>query len=614
MRQRTRFIHIFFFLAILSIFAFGPGSVKVSAEVSVEASLSHLSFPVNNAARLTITVTGTRQSADIELPKIDNIRLRNRGTSSQFSMINGSISSSVSYNYIVQAVTPGAYTIPSLQIEVEGKSYSTKPIHFQVTASGQQPTGYSGKSGPTTEEIAFLRISEKTARHYSGEIVPLTIKAYFAQAYRADINSLPVLSGDGVVMAQLDDKPKQTEESVNGRMYHVLTWETSLSGIKVGDHPIHFSLDATLLIPQKRRGLSPFGGSSLFDDSFFEDSAFDSFFGGHQRKPIVSVSPEIIFKVLSLPTDQQPDDFTGAIGHFELGVSATPMAVEIGEPISLTMEISGTGNFDRVEAPVFPESPDWKTYAPTSNFSDQGRSFSGTKVFEQAIVAKNGSATTIPPLSFSYFDPDQQKYITKTSEALAIQLKNGATANQVVPAQPVAKPQQHIADQPAPSANILGLAPIHLEAGSYHKNIVPLFKKGWVAALCSLCLLLLLTLLGLKARQYKLEKHPEIAQNKQKRLLLEHDLKALEQAQATGDGISFLSCGRKAIQNQLGLLWDMEAAAISLADVSSRLNSDSALIGLFRVADEAAYGGSTLSGQELQDYYLALKAELEKLL
>jgi hypothetical protein len=569
---------------------------------------------VDKAARLTITITGTSRNVDIQLPEIDNIRLHNQGSSSQIRVVNSAISSSISHNYLVEADQPGRYTIPSITVSTGGKSYASQPLHFQVTPVGRQPSGHAGSTGQKAGELAFIRISEKSAGHYSGEIVPLTIKAYFTQAYRADINSLPTLDGDGVVMAQLQDKPRQTEESVNGRMYHVLTWDTSLSGVKVGEHPIHFTLDATLLIPKNRRPLSPFGGSSLFDDSFFNDSAFDSFFGSHQRKPIVSVSPRIVFTVLPLPSENQPDNFTGAIGDFDLKVAATPLEVEIGEPITLTMEISGTGNFDRVEPPVFPESPDWKTYSPTSNFVQQRRNYSGTKLFEQAVVARSGAVTGIPALSFSYFDPREKKYITKTSGPVTIALQKPAGPAVGQPVQPVAPPAQPPPPPTATATTIAGLAPIHLETGTYRPRIVPLVENGWWRTGSILSLVALLAVVVFRLRQRNIEKHPERARQRQIKFLLENDLKMVEQAQAAGDGIAFLTLGRRAIQNQLGLLWHIEPAALSLADIKSRLKADSPLIAIFSAAEEAAYGGATLSEAKMQDYLVTLKMELEALL
>lgn len=609
MRQQLIFFKIIFFMAVIGFGTFGPCTLQAYAEVEVEASLSHLSFPQDKAARLTITITGRSRNTDIDLPQIDGIRMHNRGQSSQISVVNGAMSSSISHNYLVQAEKPGLYSIPSIEVSVGGKSYSTKPISFEVSPAGQQLRGYSGKTDQPEAEIAFIRTSS-TGNHYPGEIVPFTIKAYFTQEYRADINSLPALRGDGVVMSQLQDKPKQTEELVNSRKYHVLTWETSLSGIKVGEHPMSFSLDATLLIPQKRRSRSPFGGSSLFDDSFFSDS----FFGSHQRKPIVSVSPEVVFNVLPLPTESQPDNFTGAIGDFDLEVAVTPVDVEIGEPMTLTMKISGTGNFDRVEAPIFPESPNWKTYSPTSNFSEQGKHYAGTKAFEQAVVVRSEAVSELPSLSFSYFNPEEKRYITQTSKAVAINVKNPVSQTIAQPVLPVRQASQQPVKETTTTPSIEGLAPIHLETGNFHARIIPLFKSSWLIAVCTLCILLLLLLFVLKMRQQNIERHPEIQLKKQKKLLLENDLKKIEQAQVTGDRPSFLSLCRTAIKNQLGLLWNIEPAALSLADIKSRLEADSQLIEIFSVAEEAAYGGASLTSQKMQEYYTTLKTELEELL
>ncbi|NOR24613.1 MAG: hypothetical protein GQ542_09505, partial [Desulforhopalus sp.] len=208
----------------------------------------------------------------------------------------------------------------------------------------------------------------------------------------------------------------------------------------------------------------------------------------------------------------------------------------------------------------------------------------------------------------------EKRYITKTSNAVAINLKKPATPATAQPIQPVAQTRQQPTTETIPASTIVGLAPIHLETGTYHDRIVPLFRNSWVIALCGLCVLLLLALFVLKIRQRNIEKHPEIQRQRQKKLLLESDLKKVEQAQAIGDGPSFLSSGRTAIQNQLGLLWHIEPAALSLADVRSRLDVDSQLIDIFSAAEEAAYGGATLTNKKMQDYFITLKTELEELL
>ena len=620
MQQRQRCIlgRALTCLIVLGLCLFGSGLVRATAAVRVEAALSPVSFAQDQAAMLAITVTGISRSADIDLPEIAHLQLRRQGTSSRLSVVNGDFSSSVSYTYLVQADQPGNYTIPALTVSAGGESTATEPINFTVTQAGQgtqQPSGYSTPDHEEAGEIAFLRISP-TGSHYPGEIVPLTIKAYFTQAYRADINSLPTLHGDGVIMAPLPDKPQQTEESVQGRMYHVLTWQTNLSGIKAGQHPISLALDATLLIPQKRAARSPMGGG-FFEDPFFNDSAIDNFFGRTEQKPIVSVSPEVVFTVVPLPTTGQPAEFTGAIGDFSLQVTAAPTEVEIGEPITLTMEVSGTGNFDRVEPPKVPESADWKTYAPSAKFVEQGNSSTGTKIFEQAIVAKNAAGSPMLPLSFSYFNPQQKRYITITAAMPDLHIKKPAALPAAKPGQPVV-PTPATQAQPTPpqalAPRVGGLAPLQLETGSFHQDILPLYTARWLLVLGGTLVLLLLTLIWLKIYRQKVARHPEIEQQRQKRLQLAKDLQKIEQAQAEGDNQSFLILARTAIQNQLGILWHIEPAALSLTDIKSRLPAGEELVEIFQAADEAAYGGASLSPQKTQAYTLILKKKLEELL
>ena len=608
MRLRWVLFHILIGLTIL-----GCNTPEAEANLSVEASLSHLSFAVDEGTVLSITVNGSGRISSIDLPEIDGISFSSRGQSSRINIINGSVSSSLTNNYLIQAEKPGIYTLPPIKVSAGGDSTTTKPMSFEVTAAAAAPGPTPGRSDRSAApgDVAFIRVSEVSS-HYPGEIVPVTIKAYFKQDFRTDINSLPVLQGDGVVMPQLREKPTQSQERVNGETYNVLTWDTTLSGIKEGSHHLSFTLDASLLIPQRRQGRSLFGGGGLFDDSMFNDPLFDSFFGGYQKKPISVKSPQIVFEVNPLPTKGRPANFTGAIGIFELKVTANHQELEVGEPLTLTMTISGRGNFDRVDAPIFPDSPDWKTYSPTSSTADQG--ISGAKTFEQAIVAKNSTVKEIPALSFSYFDPDQKSYVTRTSSPINITVKTSSAPPpaQTVPTVAAAQQPKAVADNV--KKGMEGLAPIHLETGRFQQNIVPLFQKSWFLALCALFIVVLVALFLASIRQQRIEKNPERVRLRLKRDQLSEDLKKIEQAKATGDGVAFLALSRNAIQNQLGRLWNMEPNAISLADLRTRLQPASHLLEIFRAADEATYGGAPPSIDKMQDYLGKLRQELEDML
>ncbi len=394
--------------------------------------------------------------------------------------------------------------------------------------------------------------------------------------------------------------------------YNVLVWKTVLSGIKAGRHPLTFTMDASLLVAQKRRQMSPFGGG-MFDDPGFDDPFLDSFFGGYQRKPMSVVSPEAVFSVVPLPTADQPKNFTGAIGDFTIRVTANRQEAEVGEPLTLRVEIAGSGNFDRVEAPVFPDSPDWKTYAATSSSSpEQDDSAFGAKVFEQAIVARNNSATAIPALSFSYFDPVRKSYVTRTSEPIAIRLQQSAAPVAPPPAAKAAEPPRP--EAPVKSGLLFeGMAPLHVETGDFVPAIVPLFARAWFLGVLAAAVLLLAAIGLWRLNLARLARHPEVVLRRQQKELLASDLRQVEQARASGNSLEFLDLCRTAIQNQMGLSWQTAPTAISLADLRNRLRPDSPLLEIFGTAGEAAYGGATLSPEKMRDYLDKMKKELETL-
>jgi hypothetical protein len=583
--------------------------IPARAEVSVKASLSHHSFPVNRAAQLSITIRGSSSSATIQLPDIKNVTFHSQGQSTQVNIVNGNYSSSLTRSYMVQVAEPGKYTIPPIRVNDSGKTFSTKAINFEATPAGTLANSSAGSEKTTVNDIAFIRIAQ-SGNHFTGEMVPVTIKAYFREKYRFSQIDRPVLKGDGVVMSPLPEEPEQTRESLGGSWYNVISWKTALSGIKTGKHPISFTLNCSLIFTQQRRSLSPFGGNSLFDDSFF-----NNFLSGYQRKSVTLTSGELSFNVIPIPGENQPADFSGAIGDFTMQVKVTPIEIEIGEPLTLTIDISGKGNFDRVNAPSFPKSPQWKTYAPTAEFTRQGNIFSGTKKFEQAVIAKTDKARNIPSLSFSYFNPHKRKFFTINSGEIPIKVQQ---ANQPVQKQPVVSTPQHqqqITTTPsAPVAEVTGLAPMYLKPGSFHRQIVPLFQKSWFIALSVLCFLVLLTLIFLRIRLNSISRNPEIRRRQLALQLLAKDLHSVERAKTSGDNLTFLMACRTTIQNMLGFIWHTEPAAISLEDIRTRLENDSQLITIFEAAGQAAYGGETLSDKQMQHYSTILKTELETLL
>ncbi len=612
-RQRTRRAAGRLFAVLLFLAVAGPVVTGwCRSETTVSASLSPAQFPVDAGAALTVTVNGSR-SADVHLPSVPGLSFQGRGKSTRIQMINGSFSSSLSMTYLVQAERPGKYTIPPISVSADGSTLTTRPIALEVTQGGGSSQGSAAPPTATrlrageADKVAFLRISEMKDTSWVGEVLPIRIKAYFRQGIRASLNALPVINDDGFVMPQLDQKPIQTEETVNGIPYSVLTWDSSISAVKEGRHSLTVELEATLLFPRQRRNSFPgFGDQDPLQDDFFQN-----FFGGFDSKTVKVASKPITIEARQLPTANQPPDFSGAIGHFNLSVQSKPTQVEVGDPITLTMTVSGSGNFDRVDTPKFPEDPRWKTYPPSAEFKQGDSPSQGSKKFEQAIVVKDDGVTEIPPVSFVYFNPETEKYVTLTSAAIPLAVhhsKQEAAAASAVPGPPAAavkaEPESH---------GIAGLAPIHLRMGTLQKKIVPLFARGWFDLLLALCAVLLLAVFLWKARLRYLRNNPELCRKKEMHELLAKNMALIDEAANSNDSRRYLATCRKAIQEVLGRQWRIEPSAITLADLQTRLQPSSGLITVFAAAEQGAYADFTLSPAQIHEYAEHIHKELSEL-
>ncbi len=557
---------------------------------------------------------------------MDGLIFQRRGQSSQHQFVNGTLSSSLSIIFEVEALRPGTFTIPPVSVTVDGKQLQTQAITFEVTPAaagipqqGQQGGGVSSSplAGEERGQMAFLRISPVKEKSYSGEVLPVEIKAYFRQGLRASLNSAPRLNGDSFLFTQSKQEPVQSQEMVGNVPYSVLTWTGTLSGIKEGRRPLSVAVDATLLLPARNRPHLPRGG-----DPFFGNDLFADLFNQQQlqEKKIRIVSRDMTLTVLPLPAEGRPAGFSGAIGHFELQVKAQPRDVGPGDPITLTMTVQGTGNFDRVDAPVLSQPEGWKSYPPSAKLTPGVTPGQGSKVFEQAIIAKGMDTTAIPPLSFSFFDPESGKYQTLRSEPIPLHL-NGVEnaekyAEEAVREQAAAekvRPRQDEGQGVSETGGI-SLAPQHLQLGSLQQGLIPLITRTGFQLVVLVLLLLLAAVILFKVRARRLAGNPALWRRREMTRLLDLRLREMKEGRERGDSRDFLAACRKAMQEQLGLLWQTEPGAITLADLRQRLAGDSELIPLFATAESGAYVQSRLSPREMAEYAGKLEQELRRLL
>jgi len=143
-----------------------------------------------------------------------------------------------------------------------------------------------------------------------------------------------------------------------------------------------------------------------------EDSAFGALFGRRWvESPREFPVERLSLRVLPLPPDGRPPDFSGAVGRFALDTEIRPTDVAVGDLISVISRVRGKGPLEGIAPPAIAAGPHFKAYdARAVEAPDQpGRAF------ERVLVPLSTNAAAVPAVTFSFFDPHSRSYETATN-------------------------------------------------------------------------------------------------------------------------------------------------------------------------------------------------------
>src|SRR4030095_15929802 len=426
-----------------------PSSLlALSADVSVDAKLSHRVSEVGAPMHVEIHVSGGEVEEGAPSIKVNGLDINFVGPSrsSRLEIINGRMKSSVDTTYIYQvtAEREGDFTIPAVSLQVGGRTYTTEQIALKVQKEG-------ARSGESAKAIAFAEVDVEKKTAHVGEVVPVEVRLYLTAGVRAEVTSAIEIPGDGFTV-QKAPEPLQQSEMRNGREYNVFTYRTVMTPSKAGKltvGPTEIPFVAQVPLPgQRRRG--SFGGT-VFDD-FFNMGGFS------ERRRFDAKAPAGEIDVKPLPAEGRPKIFSGAVGHFSFQAEGSPTRLKVGDPITMRLKVSGTGNFDRVTAPTMENGKGWQAYDASEKFEPvDPLKTTGSKTFELPIVP-DGPYHETPTFSFAFFDPKAEKYVTLRSKPQAVPI--GGVPPAPAPAKPEivsTVPQEPAKTESKPATDLLGL-------------------------------------------------------------------------------------------------------------------------------------------------------------
>jgi hypothetical protein len=420
--------------------------VALTADVSVDAKMSHRVSEVGAPMQLEIQVSGGEVDEGAPVVKADGLDINFVGPSHsrRIEIINGRMKSSVDTTYVYQvtAEREGDFTIPAVSLKIDGKTYNTRPIALKIQKG-------SARGGGAASAIAFAEIDVEKKTACVGEAIPVEVRLYIRAGVRPEVSAMIEIPGDGFTV-QKTPEPRQQSEMRDGNEYAVFTYRTIITPSKAGKLSIGPSeIPFVAQVPRPRESrLRSFGGT-VFEDIF--DFA--------ERRRYNAKAPAVELEVKPLPTEGRPQNFSGAVGHFSFQGEGSPTRLKVGDPVTMRLKVSGTGNFDRMTAPKMENDKGWQAYDASEKFEPvDSLKTTGTKTFELPIVP-DGPHRETPTFAFAYFDPKAEKYVTLRSKPQALMIEGAAVAP--VPTKPEivsTAPQEPPKTEAKPATDLLGLS------------------------------------------------------------------------------------------------------------------------------------------------------------
>jgi hypothetical protein len=343
--------------------------------------------------------------------------------SRNFSIVNGDVSYTNSYSFIVRARKKGLLNIPPALITVNGRQIQSNSLKIPVggSAAGPQPYADDKEDAKSSGDI-FLKASVNKKEAVEGEAVLVTYKLYVRAV---DINNMiqtkmPSFSGFWVENEPMPKQALFTIENVKGRDYHVYEVKKTLlfaqkSG-KLSVDPLEIECTGQ---KEVRRRPDP--------NSMFPDFPFDDFFHDVEPFQLSLKSNDVSIQIDPLPANGRPASFSGFVGQGAITASAEPKEVKQNEPVTYKLTIGGEGPLTLVQ-PFKLNLPDGvDAYDPKTvdKIDREGRNLSGTRTFEYTLLPRKQGSFTVPPVAFAYYDPGSKKYIEAQTAAYTIKVDKG---------------------------------------------------------------------------------------------------------------------------------------------------------------------------------------------
>ena len=419
--------------------------VKLSIAQSFTAKASATTIGKRDV--IQIEYTGDNVSLDqFALPRFDKWTIVSGPNMSSSTIQSGNnIKQQIVYSVMLQPNTTGNLVVPGATALVDNKPTRTNGVFVQVK-NVEHIGGAKAQTQPVPQSSLFdqlpfedelpsnqylkkgeraidkiknnilvrLEVNKRTC--YVGEPILATYKLCTKLRSKSKVVKQPQFSG-ATVIELTEENSDQHVEKIDGQEYNVFVIR------KVELFPL---AAGPLVLPE----------TSVENKVSFYKAGNLSYRELYYGAPSVPAEEQLVtlqnkptvINVLPLPPFPTigNNEFSGAIGNFDFTI-LTSEKVSTNTTNNLIVTIKGAGNLQDLKQPFVQWPRGIEAFDAAEKVEDDKTNFPvrSRKTYSIPFVVDKKGLYTIPPIQFSYFDANANKYVTKSTAPLVLNVVQG---------------------------------------------------------------------------------------------------------------------------------------------------------------------------------------------
>ncbi|HET9426314.1 MAG TPA: BatD family protein [Gemmatimonadaceae bacterium] len=311
------------------------------------------------------------------------------------------------FRYKLTTDQTGVFTIPSFEARLAQSVARSRPLRIQVNGprADNVPSIVTRARVDTGLEVNFRAIASPETV-YVGQQVNYEVAVFLNENVSDRLRRNPTFYPPDIRSMLAYDLPSvktAPRRRVGSRCFDALVYQRALFPLIAGK----------FVIPPSQLVYALSTSAGFFSREETHDVQTD-------RAQVIAVDP---------PVASRPANWTGAVGDLRLRARLDTTVARVGDPLLLTVQVTGAGNVK-----LFPRPDVTVPWASVVRGDERVRVDSmssrirGYKEFDWVLTPRVAGELDVPPIQYSYFNPDRRRYMLAESPPVRVRVGSGALA------------------------------------------------------------------------------------------------------------------------------------------------------------------------------------------